>query len=63
MMAMLLPSVRGVQDERKARAAEKRAAEALLEGQQPDTPPDVPDADEVKIEVDASHTASAEEKL
>ncbi|MCG7492855.1 VWA domain-containing protein [Thalassobius sp. Cn5-15] len=63
MMAMLLPSVRGVQEERKARAAEKRAAEALLEGQYPETVPEVPEADEVKIKVDASHTASAEEKL
>jgi hypothetical protein len=63
MMSMLLPSVRGVQEERKARAAEKRAAEALLEGQQPDELPEQPEADEVKIEVDASQTTSLQEKL
>ena len=63
MMAMMLPAVRGVQEERKARAAEKRAAEALLEGQEPDDLPEQPDADEVKIEVDASQTTSVQEKL
>ncbi|WP_412563375.1 vWA domain-containing protein [Thalassobius sp. MITS945101] len=63
MMAMMLPAVRGVQDERKARAAEKRAAEALLEGQQPDDLPELPEADEVRIEVDASQTTSVQEKL
>lgn len=63
MMAMMLPAVRGVQEERKARAAEKRAAEALLEGQQPDDLPEQPEADEVKIEVDASQTTSVQEKL
>lgn len=63
MMAMMLPAVRGVQEERKARAAEKRAAEALLEGQQPDDLPELPEADEVRIEVDASQTTSVQEKL
>lgn len=63
MMAMMLPAVRGVQEERKARAAEKRAAEALLEGQEPDELPEQPEADEVKIEVDASQTTSVQEKL
>lgn len=63
MMAMMLPAVRGVQEERKARAAEKRAAEALLEGQQPDDLPELPEADEVRIEVDASQTTSLQEKL
>ena len=32
MMAMMLPAIRGVQEERGAQAAEKRAAEALLDG-------------------------------
>ena len=63
MMAMMLPAVRGVQEERKARAAEKRAAEALLEGQEPDELPEQPEADEVRIEVDASQTTSLQEKL
>jgi len=31
-MSMMLPAVRGVQEERAAQAAEKRAAEALLDG-------------------------------
>lgn len=63
MMAMMLPAIRGVQEERPAQAAEKRAAEALLEGQLPDIPePDSPE-DETRIEVDASHTMSAEERL
>ena len=38
MMSMMLPAVRGVQEERAAQAAEKRAAEALLDGMQPDMP-------------------------
>jgi uncharacterized protein with von Willebrand factor type A (vWA) domain len=44
MMSMMLPAVRGVQEERAAQAAEKRAAEALLDGMQPDMPK--PEADE-----------------
>lgn len=32
MMSMMLPAIRGVQEERTAQAAEKRAAEALLDG-------------------------------
>ncbi|MFP4044848.1 MAG: VWA domain-containing protein, partial [Rhodosalinus sp.] len=32
MMAMMLPAVRGVAEDRTAQAAEKRAAEALLDG-------------------------------
>ncbi len=38
MMTLLLPAVRGVQEERLAEAAEKRAAEALLDGQGIDIP-------------------------
>lgn len=63
MMSMLVPAVRGVQDERSARAAEKRAAEALLDGAEAPEP-DQPDADgETEIEVDASLTMSAKERL
>jgi uncharacterized protein with von Willebrand factor type A (vWA) domain len=66
MMSLMLPAVRGVQQERSAQAAEKRAAEALLDGKQPEAPPgeedqDSPDTTEIKI--DASMTMSQEEKL
>ena len=66
MMGLLSPMVRGVQEDRAAQAAEKRAAEALLDGAQaPDfgqDEKDDPDEDRV-IEVDASLTMSAEERL
>ncbi|SNR58542.1 vWA domain-containing protein [Puniceibacterium sediminis] len=64
MMSMMLPAIRGVQEEKLAQAAEKRAAEALLDGMQPEAP-ERPEGDkeETKIEVDASMTMSAEEKL
>ncbi len=63
MMSMLLPAMRGVAAERKATAAEKRAAEALLEGVDRDAP-DLPQ-DEIgeQIEIDASRTASGQERL
>ncbi|ETX16445.1 von Willebrand factor A [Roseivivax halodurans JCM 10272] len=65
MMAMMLPAVRGVQEERAADAAEKRAAEALLGDAAPDLPemPEAEDDEELSIEVDASRTMSREEKL
>ena len=64
MMAMMLPAIRGVQEDRPAQAAEKRAAEALLG----DANRDMPDAqdspeEEVQIEIDASLTMSSEERL
>ncbi|MCZ4351296.1 VWA domain-containing protein [Roseovarius aestuarii] len=64
MMSMLLPAIRGVQDERSAQAGEKRAAQALLDGLEPDRPEDEsgPD-DETLIEIDASATMSATERL
>ncbi len=64
MMAMMLPAIRGVQEEHKATAGEKRAAEALLDGVDRDLPdtPKAPDEDTV-IEVDASMTMSAQERL
>jgi len=56
MMSMMLPAVRGVQEERAAQAAEKRAAEALLDGMQPDMPKPEEDEEneETMVEVDAS---------
>ena len=64
MMAMMLPALRGAQEDRAAQSAERRAAEALLDGAQIDLPEinDRPD-DEVLIEVDASATMSGEERL
>jgi len=65
MMAMLLPAMRGVQEERAAQAAERRAAEALLDGITPETPTPEggEDDEESEIEVDASLTMSREERL
>ena len=63
MMAMMLPAIRGVQEEKPAQSAEKRAAQALLDGQLPDLPEPEGPEDETKIEVDASQTMSAEERL
>lgn len=64
MMSMLTPQVRGVAEERELRAAEKRAAEALLHGVERDAP-DMPETEEegTEIEVDASLTMSREERL
>lgn len=62
-MAMMLPAIRGVQEERKADAAERRAAEALLEGVERDFPDRPEDEGESEIEIDASQTASSEERL
>lgn len=65
MMAAMLPAIRGVQQERNAQAAEKRAAEALLDGAEaPVDNPETPQNDEdSEIEIDASFTMSAEERL
>lgn len=65
MMSFLLPAMRGVQEERTAKTAEKRAAEALLDGVNRDAP-DLPEdlnEDGTEIEVDAALTMSAEERL
>ncbi|MCU0815037.1 MAG: VWA domain-containing protein [Cypionkella sp.] len=66
MMSLLLPQVRGVQEERLAEAAEKRAAEALLDGAAPDLPPP-PEAEKddegAEITIDATATMSHEERL
>jgi uncharacterized protein len=62
MMSLLLPQVRGVQEDRAAEAGEKRAAEALLDGQLPPAPPrDGEEADQ--IDIDATATMSSEERL
>ncbi len=64
MMSMLSPAVRGTQDDRRARPAERRAAEALLDGAAtPDRPDDPRDDGETVIEIDASRTAATAERL
>ncbi|WP_372572482.1 vWA domain-containing protein [Ruegeria jejuensis] len=63
MMAMMLPAIRGVQEDRTAQAAEKRAAEALLDGAQRDLPEMEDQEEGTEIEVDASMTMSSEERL
>ncbi|MEL7257050.1 MAG: VWA domain-containing protein [Pseudomonadota bacterium] len=64
MMSLMLPAIRGVQEDRTAKAAEKRAAEALLDGIQPEIPEARDDeGEETLIEIDASLTMSREERL
>ncbi len=63
MMASMMPAIRGVQEDRTAKAAEKRAAEALLDGVQPDMPPPQEEEGGSEIEIDASLTMSTEERL
>ena len=65
MMSLLIPSLRGSQEERTAAPAEKRAAEALLDGVERDKPVDAAweDDRDAVIEIDASQTMSAEERL
>ena len=65
MMAAMLPAIRGVQEDRPAAPAEKRAAEALLDGAEaPERPgTDGKEPEETLIEVDASLTMSSQERL
>ncbi|MGB7318588.1 MAG: VWA domain-containing protein [Planktotalea sp.] len=64
MMAMMLPAIRGVQEDKAPKAAEKRAAEALLDGANRDVPQQEDDKDEgTEIEIDTSLTMSSEERL
>jgi uncharacterized protein with von Willebrand factor type A (vWA) domain len=65
MMAAMLPAIRGVQEERPAQAAEKRAAEALLDGAEAPLREEVTETPEqdALIEVDASLTMSTSERL
>lgn len=63
MMSMMLPAIRGAQEERTAEAAEKRAAEALLDGAGRDMHSPEHETGETEIEIDASATASGAERL
>jgi uncharacterized protein with von Willebrand factor type A (vWA) domain len=61
MMSLLTPTVRGVQEERRARPAERRAAEALLDRAEAEPGAEGEAAEE--LEIDATATASARERL
>lgn len=63
MIAALSPMIRGVQEEQKAKPAEKRAAEALLNGVDRKLPEAQEESEETEIEIDASRTMSGEERL
>ena len=63
MMSILRPMVRGTQEDRAAAPAEKRAAEALLDGEDRALPPQPRTDDDIEIDIDATQTASAEERL
>jgi uncharacterized protein len=64
MMSLLIPAVRGVQEDRAADAAERRAAEALLDGAEDRLPsPSDPEGGMDQIEIDATTTMSQEERL
>lgn len=65
MMAMLLPTLQGVQEEQAAEAAARRAAEALLDGAEapPPAAKTAEETDDTEFEIDATFTASADEKL
>ncbi|HKK97356.1 MAG TPA: VWA domain-containing protein, partial [Marivita sp.] len=63
MMSMMLPAIRGVQEEKSAAAGEKRAAQALLDDLMPDVPQNEQSEEGTEIEVKSTLTMSAEEKL
>ncbi len=63
MMAAMLPAIRGVQEDRPAQPAAKRAAEALLDGAQAPQDLDERPQEDTLIKVDASLTMSARERL
>ncbi|RLJ41544.1 hypothetical protein BCF46_2503 [Litoreibacter meonggei] len=63
MIAALSPMIRGVQEEQKAKPAEKRAAEALLDGINREIEREEEEGEETEIEIDASRTMSGEERL
>lgn len=63
MMALLVPMMRGVQEDRPAEAAARRAADALLSDFAPPPPQVENDSDDVEIGIDASGTATFGERL
>ena len=63
MMSYMIPAIRGVSEEREPTPAERRAAEALLDGARRDAPDVSQDDEGAEVEIDASRTASARERL
>ncbi|MGL4413976.1 vWA domain-containing protein [Roseinatronobacter monicus] len=64
MMSLMLPAIRNVAEEKAAEAAAKRAAEALLDGAEaPDLPQGGDETENTEIQIDASQTASSDERL
>lgn len=62
MMSLMLPALRGASEDRIANPAEKRAAEALLDGIEREMP-EIETEGDSEIEIDASRTASSAERL
>lgn len=62
MMGLIAPMVRGLQEERRAGAGERRAAEGLLQGADRAVRRETPEEGAV-IEIDAAGTVSEEERL
>lgn len=62
MMSMLMPQLRGAQEEHVPEAAEKRAAEALID-EMPERETPEAEGEKEEIEIDASLTFSADETL
>ncbi len=64
MMSLMLPAIRNVSEEKAAEDAARRAAEALLDvAAAPDLPARPPGEEDPEIQIDASQTASATERL
>ena len=63
MMAYMIPAIRGTAEERVAKPAERRAAEAILDGVHRDAPDVAQDDEGAEVEIDASRTASDAERL
>ena len=63
MMSLMLPAIRNVAEEKAAEAAAKRAAQALLDDAPQPERPAPPQSDRTEVEVDATNTASADERL
>ena len=63
MMSLLRPIVRGAQEERKAEAAAKRAAESLLQDAGAEAPELLHDDGDAVVNIDASATVSSQERL
>ena len=63
MMTYMIPAIRGVAEERTVKPAERRAAEAILDGVGRDAPDVAQDDEGAEVEIDASRTASGEERL